>query len=349
MFCWKGNKISVGIFGASHASEIGVEMTNFPKEEIDFEELTAFLARRKASSGVFSTKRKESDIPHFTQGVEDGKIVGDTIRAVIYNENVKSGDYSNLYAKPRPSHADYAAYKKDGRLDFSGGGEFSGRMTAPYAIAGGIAKQILQRRGIDVNAYVSSVGNVKGQSYKDGDVICGVTSEVFPSLSKQEEMIEEIARAKSNGDSVGGRVECVVRGLDAGYGGALFDGLESKIAYLVYAIPAVKGVEFGDGFDLSTMCGSIANDAWQFENSKVVSKTNRSGGINGGISNGMPILLSVAFRPTPSIAIEQDTVDLQRGENTKITIHGRHDACIVPRAVPVVESAVCLAILDSIL
>lgn len=348
MFCWKGNKISVGIFGASHASEIGVEMTNFPKEEIDFEELTAFLARRKASSGVFSTKRKESDLPHFMQGVEGGKIVGDTIRAVIYNENVKSGDYSNLYAKPRPSHADYAAYMKYGRLDFSGGGEFSGRMTAPYAIAGGIAKQILQRRGIDVNAYVSSVGNVKGQSYKDGDV-CYVANETFPSLSKQEEMIEEIAKAKSNGDSVGGRVECIVTGLKAGVGDALFDGLESKIAHLVYAIPAVKGVEFGDGFDLSRMLGSIANDAWQFDDGKVIAKTNKAGGINGGISNGMPITLSVAFRPTPSIAIEQDTVDLQSGVNTKIAIRGRHDACIVPRAVPVVESAVCLAILDSIL
>lgn len=348
MFLWKGNNISVGIYGQSHASEIGVEMTGFPKEEIDFEELLAFLARRKASSGVFSTKRKESDIPHFTQGIKENTIVGDKVEAIIYNENVKSGDYSNIYAKPRPSHADYSAYKKDGRLDFSGGGEFSGRMTAPYAIAGAIAKQILKRRGIEVDAYVSAVGEIKGQSYKDGEIEV-VANDVFPSLSKQEEMIEEIAKAKSKGDSVGGRVECVVRGLDAGYGGALFDGLESKIAYLVYAIPAVKGVEFGDGFDLSRMNGSVANDAWRFENGKVVSKTNRSGGINGGISNGMPITLSVAFRPTPSIAIEQETVDLQNGENVKMIIHGRHDACIVPRAVPVVESAVCLAILDSII
>lgn len=348
MFLWKGNNISVGIYGQSHASEIGVEMTGFPKEKIDFEELLTFLARRKASSGVFSTKRQESDIPHFVQGVEENQIVADKVKAVIYNENVKSGDYSNIFAKPRPSHADYSAYKKDGRLDFSGGGEFSGRMTAPYAIAGGIAKQILKRQGIEVNAYVSSIGTVNGKSFKDGDIKI-VANDVFPSLSKQEEMLDEIAKAKSRGDSVGGRVDCVVRGLDAGYGGALFDGLEGKIAYLVYAIPAVKGVEFGDGFDLSRMNGSVANDAWRFVDGKVVSKTNRSGGINGGISNGMPITLSVAFRPTPSIAIEQETVDLQSRENVKIIIHGRHDACIVPRAVPVVESAICLAILDSIM
>ncbi len=347
MFCWKGNKIQVGISGSSHSSKISVEMKGFPNEEFSVEKLQEFLCRRKGGK-TFSTSRVEEDVPNFVCGVENGKING-KIKAVLLNSNVHSSDYANLYGKPRPSHADYAAYCKDGRLDFAGGGEFSGRMTAPLCVAGGIALQLLSQKGIDVFAYVSSVGKVQGLSYKTSDVLNNTRETNFPSLSNGAEMLAEIDKARTSGNSVGGIVECVVSGQQAGIGGALFDGIEGKISYLLYSIPAVKGVEFGLGFDLAKMCGDVANDSLQFADNKIVTTSNNSGGINGGITNGMPITLSVAFRPTPSISKSQQTVDLINKENVTIAIKGRHDPCIVPRAVPVVEAAVSLAILDVLL
>ena len=348
---WQGKNISLEIYGESHADKIGVICHGFPEIVLDTDKLDSFLSRRKAGGGVFSTARREPDLPIF-KGVEDGKISGD-FQAEIINTNVRKKDYSDLIGKPRPSHADYCIFVKDGVTDFSGGGRFSARLTAPLCIAGGVAIQYLESLGVKVCAYLSSVGSVKGRSYKDGYIteseLLSLREGNIPSLSKKEEMLSLIANTKLEGDSVGGRVECIVYGLKAGYGDNLFEGLEGKISNLVYGIPAVKGVEFGDGFDITSLKGSEANDPFRFVDGKVVTETNRAGGINGGISNGMEITLSVAFRPTPSIEKVQKTVDLIKGENVEIQIKGRHDACVAVRAVPCVESAVALAILDEII
>ncbi|MBE7091016.1 MAG: chorismate synthase [Clostridiales bacterium] len=349
---WKGKKLSVEIYGTSHAPEIGVKAEGFPKEEISLTKLTEFMERRKAKKAIYSTPRIEADAPVFLSGLRNGIVTGECLHAVIYNQNTKSSDYNELYAKPRPSHADYAAYLKDGRLDFSGGGEFSGRLTAPYCIAGGIAKELLEKRGVQICAYVRSIGTVTGKNFTNADFSIESLKyeESFPSLSNGDAMLEEIAKARALGDSVGGVVDCVVRGAPKGVGGALFDGLEGKLANLIYAIPAVKGVSFGEGFTLSKMFGSEANDPLCVdEQGDIRLKTNRAGGINGGITNGEAITLSVAFRPTPSISKPQKTVNLTTGKEEEISIKGRHDACIVPRALPVVESAVALGLLDEIL
>ena len=351
MSIFKGKNITLEIYGESHSESIGVVAKNFPKMQIDFDALREFLNRRKAKNSVFSTSRIEKDEPIFL-GLE-GNLIKKDFEAKIINSNTRSKDYNSLYGKPRPSHADYAWSVKDKTYDFSGGGRFSGRLTAPFCIAGGIAKQYLESLGIKVCAYVSQIGKVKAKSYKDSHITTELIEREregeFPSLSKKEEILEEITNAKKNGDSVGGRIECVVSNLKAGIGDNLFDGLEGKISYMIYSIPAVKGVEFGLGFGLSESFGSEVNDEYYLVDGEVKTKTNNSGGINGGISNGNDITLSVAMRPTPSIAKEQNTVDLINKTETKIVIEGRHDSCIVPRAVPVVESAVALAILDEIL
>ena len=309
------------------------------------------MARRKASGEVFSTSRIEADEPIFS-GVKNGETDGE-FTAEILNANRISKDYSALYGKPRPSHADYAWHLKDGALDFSGGGRFSARLTAPLCVVGGILKQYLKTRGIEIESYISSVGKASAASYKDKPLSAEEIRKlrddgVFPSLDKKERLVEEIKNAKSVGDSVGGTVECVITGVK-GVGDNLFSGLEGKIASLIYSVPAVKGVEFGDGFDLAKMRGSAANDPLRIENGQVKIITNRAGGINGGIANGNPITLRVAFRPTPSISLPQLTVDLIKKENTEIIINGRHDACVAVRALPAVESAVAIAIADEIL
>lgn len=351
MSVFNGKHIYLDIYGESHAEKIGVSVKGFPGFTADMQKLTEFLERRKPSSGVFSTKRREPDVPIFS-GINDGKITGE-FTAEIINTDRRSADYGELYGKPRPSHADYAWYLKDGALDFSGGGRFSGRLTAPLCIAGGLAAQYLEMQGIYVSAYVAQVGTVKGASYKsqplDARIAARLREGEFPSLSKKREMLEEIDKARKDCDSVGGVIECIISGTPGGKGDNLFGGLEGKIASLVYAVPAVKGVEFGWGFALSTMRGSRANDGLHYENGKVRLLSNRAGGINGGISNGEDITFSAAMRPTPSIFFEQRTVDLVKGEDTVIKIKGRHDACIVPRAVPAIESAAALAVLDEIL
>lgn len=352
MSTFNGKHISVTIFGESHADKIGVIAKGFPTFKFDLCKLDEFLTRRKASGQVYSTSRIESDTPVF-DGVTNGQINGE-FTATIFNANKKKQDYADLVGKPRPSHADYAWHLKDGAIDFTGGGRFSGRMTAPLCIAGGIAKQYLETLGIKIYAYASNIGGIKGTSYKDGEVSLLeleklLASGQFPALSNSDEMLAAIAEAKSQGDSLGGVIECVLYGMKAGVGDCLFDGLEGKIANLVYSVPAVKGVEFGDGFQLATIKGSVANDPYQFVDGRVTTVKNSAGGINGGISNGANITLSVAIRPTPSIAKEQQTVDLVNKVNTTICVKGRHDACIVPRAVPCIESAVALAILDEIL
>lgn len=352
MSVFNGEKIKIEIYGTSHADKIGARVWGFPRLEIDGENLKTVLKRRSPSSGVFSTKRKEPDEPIFEKGVFNGVIDGD-FEVVIYNKDVKSGDYNDLFARPRPSHADLVRYLKNGEKDYRGGGEFSARLTAPLCIVGALCKQYLKEKfGVEILAYLSSVGKVKGRSYKDGEIKneeienCHLT---FPSLTNGEQMLDEIRRVFNDGDSVGGVVECVAYGVPTGIGGSLFEGLEGKISNLVYAIPAVKGVEFGDGFNLADSYGSIANDPIRIDDGKIKIVNNKAGGINGGISNGNPITLGVAFRPTPSIAKEQKTVDLDSMQNVSIQIKGRHDSCVAVRAVPVVECAVAIALLDCIL
>lgn len=340
---WKGDKISFDVYGTSHAPEIGVRATGMPLLEPNAEELMRFMDRRRAKDESFSTHRMEDDIPEITE--REGLFY-----AVIKNTNVRSGDYADLYGIPRPSHADYVAYLKDGRLDFSGGGEFSGRMTAPLCVLGFVAKKILAEKGITVAAWASAIGKVEGASYRNG-----LTDEMLTSGEKgewaplaKEEMVAEIERVAAEKDSVGGRVECAVLGLNGGIGGGTFGTLEGKIASLLYLIPAIKGVEFGAGFALAEMQGSEANDPLYYEGNEVRFAKNDAGGINGGLANGNAVTLAVAFRPTPSIGKKQQSIDLVNKQNVEIEIKGRHDPCIVPRAVPVVEAAVAIAILDAV-
>ncbi|HAE88330.1 MAG TPA: chorismate synthase [Clostridiales bacterium] len=341
---WKGDNVEFEVYGTSHAPEIGVTAKGLPFVSLDEAALSAFMDRRRAKKEAYSTARAEADVPEIT--FKEGEF-----RAVIRNKDVRSGDYNDLYGIPRPSHADYAAHLMDGRLDFSGGGEFSGRLTAPLCVLGFAAKSFLRQKGVNVSAWVSSIGGVSGASYKNGltdeMLSCGEKGEWTPA--KKEEMMEEIVRAASDKDSVGGRIECAVTGLKGGVGGGDLGSMEGKIASLLYLIPAVKGVEFGAGFDLAKMRGSEANDPLRVEDGKVVFLKNDAGGINGGLTNGNAITVAAAVRPTPSIGKKQLSVDLVKKQNAEIEIKGRHDACIVPRAVPVVEAAVAIAVADALL
>ncbi len=351
MSLFKGEKISVEIYGESHAEKIGVKCSGFPTITIDKDRLKAFTDRRKPSRSAFSTPRQEDDEAVFLSGLtDDGKLINGDFEAVIYNKKQKSADYNELYGKPRPSHADYCSNVKNNTLDFSGGGRFSARLTAPLCIAGGIAKQYLEDRGIRIYAFLSQVGKVKAKSYKDGITENELKLCDFPAIDNKEQMLSEIENAKLDADSIGATIDCVVYGLEAGVGDDYFSGLEGKLSYSIFAVPAVKGVEFGSGFDLCKMRGSEANDCFYFDkDGKVKTYTNNSGGINGGISNGMPITLRVAMRPTPSIFKTQKTVDLINKQNTEITIKGRHDSCVAVRGVPIIEGVVALTILDTLL
>ncbi len=346
MSIWKGEHISLELFGASHAEGVGLRCSGFPAVRINEEALLSFMARRQGGGFFGTTPRREADVPEFRTGVLDGVASGD-IEIFIPNQNKRSGDYGELYGKPRPSHADYCDYLQSGNLDFRGGGRFSARLTAPFCAAGYLAKEFLARFGVRAYAYLSSVGKIKGRSYRAGVEEGELSSiEGFPSLTKKKQMIKAIERARLAGDSVGATIECVIYGVTPGVGNDYFEGLESAFSSLLYAIPAVKAVEFGDGFALSRGRGSQMNDPLFFQNGEIQFGSNHAGGINGGIANGAPITLRVGLRPTPSILREQDTVDLMKKENTKIKIGGRHDACVAVRALPLVESAVYLALLD---
>lgn len=351
-------EIKISIFGESHSEAIGAVLEGLPAGvPLDTEKLKAFAARRKASGGVFSTQRMEDDGIAILSGVKNGRLTGAPVTAVIKNNNVISADYTTFKKLPRPSHADYAAAVKFGGFnDADGGGRFSGRLTAALCAAGGIALQILELYGVSVNAYVSSVYKTDGISYKvsmpKAEELIAIAKKGFPvraDSETEEKMINEIASAKLDGDSVGGEVECVISGMPVGAGGALFDGLEGRLAAMIFGIPAVKGIEFGSGFELSSMRGSEANDEFYCTDGKVETYSNNSGGINGGISNGMPITFAVAFRPTPTISKKQRTIDLTAFKNAEISAVGRHDACIVPRAVPAVEAAAAITLLDALM
>ena len=312
------------IFGESHAPEIGVEIEGVPKGTvIDLDALQAFLDRRAPGNGQggMSTPRKEPDKVEFDKGVVGGVATGETIRAVIRNTNTRPQDYANVATVPRPGHADYASWLKCGKIP-TGGGKWSGRMTAPLCIAGGIALQMLAKKGVTIS---SSVRRGHGDS------------------------------AIPVGDSVGGVVEVVATGFPAGYGDVGTDGLESKLAAAFFGIPAVKGVEFGTGFKLAEMLGSEANDVFEVKGNQgsgirdqVVLRTNHCGGILGGVSVGMPIVARLAFKPTPSISLEQDSVDLATMTPAKIRVKGRHDRCVAFRGAVAAEAAMAIVLADEL-
>jgi chorismate synthase len=319
------------IFGESHGPAIGVVLEGVPAGlELDIGQICAELARRAPGKTAAATARSEADQPEILSGVFQGRTTGAPLCAVIRNTDTRSSDYEELRYKPRPSHADYAAFVKyRGNADWRGGGHFSGRLTAPLVFAGAVAKQILAAEGVTVSAVISELGGVKDPTDEEAEKI--------------------ILAAKADLDSVGGAVRCTITGVPAGCGGPDFgENIEGELARAMFAIPAVKGVEFGAGFGFASMRGSLANDPFRVENGRVVTATNNSGGVNGGIANGMPIVFTAALRPTPSIGREQDTVDLRTMENTTLTVKGRHDPCIVPRALPVIEAAAALTMVDII-
>lgn len=349
-----GNRVTVEIFGESHSNAIGMTLCGVPAgETIDMDALQNFMDRRAPGRDATATARKEPDRPEFLCGVVDGVTTGAPITAIIRNTDQHSRDYEKLRHVPRPSHADYAAsVKYNGYNDIRGGGAFSGRLTAPLCIAGGIALQILAKRGITVGAHLHSIAGIADMPFDavalDAETLLAAGKKPFPVLSDEagEQMRDAILAAKKEGDSVGGVIECAILGMPAGYGGPLFSGVEGKLSAALFGIPAVKGVEFGSGFAAARMRGSVHNDPFTYKDGKVVTTTNNSGGIQGGITNGMPILFRLAMKPTPSIAMEQKTVDLAAHEDTTLVIGGRHDPCVAARAVPAVEAAAALCILD---
>ena len=314
------------IFGESHGPEIGVVLTGVPAGiALDWGFILSEMARRAPGQSALSTARKEADTPEVVSGVFEGKTTGAPLCAIIQNTDTRSRDYEELRRKPRPSHADYAAFVASGGFrDYRGGGHFSGRLTAPLVFAGAVAKQVLKPRGITVAARISMLGGVKDPS---------------------ESQIEDIVlSAKQAGDSVGGTISCAVEGMPAGLGAPDFGcNVEGIFSQYLFAVPAVKGVAFGAGFALASMRGSEANDPFYMDGDTVKTRTNHAGGVNGGITNGMPITFEAVLRPTTSIYKEQDTVDLDTMEDAKLIIHGRHDPCIVTRAVVVIEAAAALA------
>lgn len=350
-----GERIQISIFGGSHTAAIGVNIDGLPAgEPIDWEEILAQMARRAPGQDPTATRRREADQPRVLCGLLDGVTTGAPLCAVIENTNQRSKDYEGLRINPRPGHADYTAYVKYGNHhDVRGGGHFSGRLTAPLVFAGAVARQILARRGILVASHVASIGEVEDLAFDPVSIpvelMKRLSGEYFPVIDpeRKAEMRAVIESARMDCDSVGGTVECVVTGLPVGAGNPMFDGAENVIASLCFGIPAMKGIEFGSGFGGSRRRGSQNNDPFYYdEEGRVKTRTNHAGGIQGGITNGMPLVFRAAFKPTASIAKEQDTVNLQTGENTKLVIHGRHDPCIVPRAAAAVEAAACVSVLE---
>jgi len=351
-----GNKMRVSIFGESHGPAIGVTIDGLPcGAEIDLEELQTFLSRRAPGRSLLTTARKESDLPEFISGINDGHLNGFPLTAVIRNSDQHSSDYESLRDTPRPSHADLTARLKYGDdVDLRGGGHFSGRLTAPLCIAGGIALQLLETKGIHVGAHLFSVGTATDLPFPlhpSPDLFNDLAKKEFPAINEESAlaMKEEIQNAASEGDSVGGIVEACAVGFPGGYGDPMFDGLESRLSKVLFGIPGVKGVSFGSGFSAAYQTGSMHNDPFCIRDGRIETESNNSGGIQGGISNGMPVLVQVAFKPTASIALPQKSVSLSEMKETVMEIRGRHDPCIAVRGVPVVEAAVACVLLDVLL
>ncbi|MGN0522220.1 MAG: chorismate synthase [Eubacterium sp.] len=349
-----GNNIKLSIFGESHGIAIGCVIDGLPAGvKLDMEKIYKDMARRAPGKDKFSTPRLEKDIPNIISGVLDDVTTGAPLAMIIENTNTRSGDYSNLMTVPRPSHSDYPAYVKyNGFNDIRGGGHFSGRLTAPLVFAGAVAKQILDEKGITVGAHISKIGAVNDESFDKNNIkkelLEELSSKNFSTISNEaeEKMREEIEKARLECDSIGGEIECAAIGLPVGIGANIFSTVESQLSSILFAIPAVKGVEFGAGFDFADMRGSQANDPYVVENGRIALKSNNNGGVLGGMSTGAPIVLRVAVKPTASIAKPQQSVNLQTMENETLVVKGRHDPCIVPRAVAVVEAAVAFGLLD---
>ena len=344
-----GENLRVHIFGESHGPAVGVTVEGIPAgEAVDLAELQRFLDRRAPGRNAWSTPRKEADVPEFLSGLREGKTCGTPLTAILKSANTRSGDYDALRDVPRPGHADYTAWVKYGESrDSRGGGHFSGRLTAPLCVAGGICLQLLAREGITIISRVAAIGGVRDE----GELTASTAEKAFPTVSDSagEAMRSAIAAARAEGDSLGGVIECAVLGLPAGLGDPMFDGMENRIAAAVFGVPAVKGIEFGVGFTAAGLRGSENNDAFSVENGRIITESNHCGGILGGITDGMPLTFRAAVKPTPSIARPQQSVDLNTGEIVPLTVTGRHDPCIVPRAVPCLEAAAAIAVYDALL
>ena len=349
-----GDKFKVTVFVQSHSAEIGATIEGLPAGFCpDMEKVYAFMERRAPGRDRFSTQRKEADLPEIVSGLVDGVTCGSPLTAVIKNKDQKSTDYENLKLVPRPGHADYTAYMKyEGNNDIRGGGQFSGRMTAPLCFAGALALQILEEKCIHIGCHIEAIHNVKDERFSPTDVnketLDSVKEKDFPVINDfvRIKMEAEIDRARESGDSVGGVIECAVVGLPVGIGGPLFGGIEGEMSRNIFAVPAIKGIEFGAGFSSGGMYGSENNDEFYFDGDIVKTRTNNAGGILGGISSGMPLVFRVAVKPTPSISKEQNSVNLKTKEREKLIIKGRHDPCIVKRAVPVIEAVAAITILN---
>lgn len=352
-----GNKIKLSVFGESHGAAIGCVIDGFPAGiTLDNDKLKADMLRRAPGRDKTATPRREADEPIILSGVLGGKTTGAPIAMQIQNTNTKSGDYANIALVPRPSHSDYTAFVKyAGNNDIRGGGHFSGRLTAPIVFAGALAKQALAEKGIRIAAHIRQIGSVCDERFDfnniDEKLLDGLSQSSFGTINAgaEEEMRAEIEKARLDGNSVGGIIECAAIGVPAGFGGNMFDTVESRLSAALFGIPAVKGVEFGAGFELAAMTGSEANDGYEIKNGAVALTSNNNGGVLGGITSGAPVVFSVAIKPTPSISKPQASVNLETMENETLVINGRHDPCIVPRAVPVVEAVAALTLLDIIL
>lgn len=348
-----GEHIKMTIFGQSHGPAIGMTLDGVPAGlPVDMDALQQFLNRRAPGQNAHSTTRKEADKPTFLSGLVGNHTCGAPLCAIIENTNTRSADYDNLKDCPRPGHADYTAQVKyGGYQDVAGGGHFSGRLTAPLCIAGGLCKQWLQLRGIQISAHIASIALIHDKAFDPVSPQLTAVRCDFPVLDAEAgvQMQAAIAEAKADGDSLGGIIECAVVGLPVGLGDPMFGGMESRIAQIVYGIPAVKGISFGLGFDSAMKRGSESNDPFAVDGNKIITTTNNSGGILGGITNGMPLIFHTAIKPTPSIAIPQQSVSLSGMTEQVLQINGRHDPCIVPRAVAVIEAAAAIAIFDSML
>lgn len=351
-----GRNLKVRIFGESHGAGVGAVAEGFPAgERVDLAALAQFMARR-AGGKAFSTARHEADEPSFLSGLKDGVLTGAPLALFIENQTQRSGDYKNLENIPRPSHADWPSFVKyGGHADRAGGGHFSGRLTAPLCAVGGIAKQLLARRGIFLGAHAEAIAGERDRRFDAMNVtreeLESVGMSEFPTLDAEagERMKAAIAAARAEGDSVGGVVECAAVGLPAGLGEPLCEGVENLLAGAVFTLGAVRGIEFGDGFAASSMRGSEHNDGYVLREGEVAVETNHAGGVLGGMTTGAPLIFRVAFKPTPSIARAQRSVDLASGEEVELKISGRHDPCIAARAVPCVEAVAACVLLDLIL
>ena len=352
-----GNKLKVTVFGQSHAPAIGCVIDGLPAGFApDMDRVAAFMARRAPGQNAWSTPRKESDTPEILSGLVDGRTCGAPVAMVIRNTNQHSRDYDRLKRTPRPSHADYTALIKYGNdYDIRGGGQFSGRLTAPLCFAGAFALQLLEQKGIVVAAHIDRIAGVSDDPPDFARIgredLAALLEKPFPVFSEEAgvNMRQAIEAARMDSDSVGGVIRCFAVGVPAGIGEPMFGGVENRLASALFGIPAVRGVSFGTGFAAAGMRGSEHNDSFVMEEGRVAARTNHAGGVLGGITSGMPLVVNVGVKPTASIAKEQATVDLQTRENASLVIHGRHDPCIVPRAVPVVEAVTALTILDMLL